>query len=165
MKIIVPNNQKPRLRNTHFRRPRLPQAGNFVPGIGWPNLVEMFREKLDHQINLAIAADELTFSITLDAKELIGWCGTVCEQQIPREDTETFTLNKRATCRMIKRNTDHEAPLTTEVTFIIRIPKGNRVALLESLYPGQDVGKLEGDVSSREKVVFFGFTHKGEALV
>jgi hypothetical protein len=125
----------------------------------------MFRDELDAQINQAITADESTFSITLDTKELIGWSGTICEQQIPSEDTETFTLNKRATCRMIKHNTDHEAPLTTEVTFIIRIPKGNRVALLESVYPGQDVGKLEGDVSGREKVVFFGFTHKGEALV
>jgi hypothetical protein len=125
----------------------------------------MFRDELDAQINQAITADESTFSITLDTKKLIGWSGTICEQQIPSEDTETFTLNKRATCRMIKHNTDHEAPLTTEVTFIIRIPKGNRVALLESVYPGQDVGKLEGDVSSREKVVFFGFTHKGETLV
>lgn len=165
MKIVVPKNQLQRMRETNFRKPRKAKAGNFLPGIGWPDLVEMFREKLEAEIEKELAASTATFSITLTAPEFIGWTGAIkIDGDIP-EDTEFFKPNKHSNAMRFRLDSNRAAPLTREVTFIIRFPRQPGVALIESLYPGEDVGHLRGDITKRENVVFFGFEHIGEALV
>jgi len=149
----------------HFRTPREPRAGNFIPGVGWYTLIDMFRTQLVTDIEQAISDEDLTISVTYDADKLIGWSSTVESETFLHRETEKFHLNRRATGIRFKLNAGQPAPLTTEVTFVMSIKPSENKAFIQSMYPGRDVGKLESYVSAREHVIFFDFDHIGETLV
>lgn len=56
------------------------------------------------------------------------------------------------------------APVTSFITIIFTLSRNQQGvpgAIIQSIYPGHDVGRLEGDMTKREGVVFFDWNHPG----
>jgi hypothetical protein len=114
------------------------------------------------------------YSLTIECDEDVGWSST-----IPREVAEAAgvklayrDLNKRAKALFVE-DLDYPAPLTREVTLVVTVhvrdfpnaPDAPFKAInvfVESMYPGPDVGPLDGDMTEREGVVFLDWEAVGE---
>ncbi|MCB9816652.1 hypothetical protein H6786_04625 [Candidatus Nomurabacteria bacterium] len=117
--------------------------------------------------DLFLRYGEGTFSETFfDLDEVYGWSATIPVDPELRAQTEPFMLNAHAIAWRFRYNSDVLAPLTNEVTlvFSIREQKNKLIILVHTMYPGADVGELDGDVTDRENVHFFDWDHPGEML-
>ncbi len=167
-KVIMRDHTFDRLRNTCFRGPSIVRAGNFS---AWGAAKEFLS---DLRVQNAIISEmrELSkpgiseaHSVEIEFDQPIGWSSTDDLSKFPLEHLEAFSLNRRAGGLRVKLcHTEYLAPKTHVVTIIFELKdEGNSyTALVHSTYPGKDVGELNDNVSARENVAFFGWTHPGE---
>lgn len=167
-KVIMRDHAFNRLRNTCFRGPSIVRAGNFS---AWYGAKEFLR---DERVQSAIISEmrELskpgiseTHSVEIEFDRPIGWSSTDDLSKFPLEHLEHITLNQRAWGLKVKHGgVEYFAPRTNIVTIIFELKdEGNSyTAIVHSTYPGKDVGELFGNVSARENVVYFEWTHPGE---
>lgn len=166
--IVMRESAERRIGENHFRGAGVRRAGNFF---NWTCIGELFAEKdfIDAIFEDASQAFKVghmgTSSFFYNFLCPVGWSSTAPLDNYRDEDLEEFAINKWSLGKRIKHNrTDLMAPKTTLVTVIYELKdEGNKIVIvIHSLYPGVDIGELKGDVSRREKCIFFDWDHPGE---
>lgn len=167
--IVVRKMTKNRLRETCFRGTGMKKAGNFSR---WNSAKELFRDKvvlewfLGHIAELCYKVDVGTYSCCLRSYPgHVGWESTDWLRKYDSEDLEEFVLNRKSTGLRVKFDrVDLRAPKTCSLTIVFELKEEHRrpVAVIHSIYPGEDVGELVGNVTERESRVFFDWDHPGE---
>lgn len=165
--VIVRSHTKDRLARTCFRGRNVRRSGNFFR---WESAEELFRERyvwiyFTKEVAKVYAQKDLgTHSFEFNMGENVGWDGTSRLERFTSSELEEFKPNRRSRAFRVKRSeTKQKAPMTTFVTFVYELKdeNGKAVAIVHSIYPGVDVGDLDGDVTVREGRVFFDFDHPG----
>ncbi len=165
VRMIITGEDIVRIEQRHFRR-RRSAAANFKlwssPRHLWSD-AEVQQKFLDHVVQAFAEGAKGTESCSLSLSIPVGWSGTDDVTRYERDTLELFQPNKRSDAfRVRKERTDLKAPETQELTFIYRIIERESPAIqIYSLYPGRDIGELEGNITEREKVVFFDWDHAG----
>ena len=173
VRISMTNRAKERLPTTCFRRESTIQlAGNFRY---WANLAEFFGdnwvhgELLWHIDKLIESKDEGAHSATLVSRWWLGWESTDLLSKYSRiSDLEKFNPNRRSRALRVRmdRSKYRKAPPTNRVTVVFEFRLATDVdkhlVIIHSIYPGEDIGELAGDVTDREQRVFFDWNHPGE---
>lgn len=168
--IKVLDRTKERLAGTCFRGPACHKAGNFRH---WEHVEDVFADPFVRDRFLEIVLERVeeaglwrrrAFSDTLTCPRPVGWASTERRDAFGEEELEPFALNKRSTGLRVKaERADILAPLTADLTVVYDVIAEDRgwLVLVHSMYPGPDVGELDGDVSAREGCVFFDWGHPG----
>ena len=165
--IIVRGDAEDRLARKCFRGTSLKLAGNFSR---WHSAQDLFQDPvvleqfLDDIHGLWVKEDFATHSFTAVHPEMVGWESTAPLENYKAEDLEQFDLNRRSWGLRVKSScTNLFAPQTNEITLVFefKIEGSKPVAVVHSIYPGRDMGELYGDMTDREKRVFFDWNHPG----
>jgi hypothetical protein len=103
---------------------------------------------------------------TVACNEPIGWSTTAPKSSFRAEDLEEYHPNKRSTCLRVKLASGHLAPLTNLVTFSCNFLKLKDCwnIVVYSAYPGQNFGRLDGDVTERTGLVLYDWGNRGQPL-
>jgi hypothetical protein len=164
--IIMRQHTKDRLANTCFRGTQVTCAGNFRL---WHSANELFDswilKELADYVSEHISEYPGTHRITIDYKRYVGWSSTAPRADYQCDDLESFEPNRKSTALRLKLTATHlKAPQTSLIMIIfeLKFEHGQPVAVVHSLYPGADIGELCGDISEREKVIFFDWNHPGQ---
>jgi len=167
VKVIVPQQTEARLAGTCFRGISLKKAGNFKL---WESATELFQDQtvvrlLLEELDSQWVEGELgVFSATFIHPEQIGWESTSPISAEVADALEPFNLNRHSTGLRVRADrTDMLAPLTHGLTVIYELKDdcGGPISIIRSIYPGADVGELDGDVTNREQRYFYGWEHPG----
>ncbi len=157
-----------RLSTTCFRGKALNRSGNFSE---WCSIEEVladveFRNELLFEFREMAHEEEFgTISVEIDCRRPIGWASTAKVAEFRSEDLEEFRLNKRSHAMRLKLDRQEiRAPKTSIVTVIVEYKDYGRgpFAIIHSMYPGPDIGQLDGHMTNEQGVVFFDFSHPGE---
>lgn len=165
--IIVRPETEERLKTTCFRGTRLACAGNFSK---WNSVYELFdhrgvlNEFIDHLAELYAKQRIGTASVQIVVPDTVGWSSTDDLEKYDDDLVEFFRPNRRSSGLRVKRKYQVIlAPKTNKLTIVfeLKLEDDKPVAIVHSIYPGEDIGELRGQVSFREGVVFFDFQHPG----
>lgn len=162
--IFVPHRQVDRMLGLHFRRHES-CAGNFDTWQHPKDVIRAIREDLQAEVMIAVEeGDTKTRSIEIEYPSYVGWASVIENDPAFSDSLQDFQPNKRSTAkRLIDRTI--LAPLTKTVTIVYRVVNGHNglpAMQIFSMYPGPDIGALEGDITEREGVVFMDWSHPGE---
>ncbi len=166
--IIVRMTTEERLLTRCFRGTDLRLAGNFS---AWNSVFWFWKDQLvlDQFLreveDLWATRDFDTHSVNINHNVFVGWESTSPIERYNTDDLESFRLNRRAQGLRVKTDrADLLAPRTKEITIVFEFRSENDrpVAIIHSIYPGRDVGDLDGDITEREGRVFFDWNHSGE---
>ncbi len=167
LRIIVRGEADKRISEKHFRGTSVAKAGNFFR---WPSLAKMladshFRRQMTEEFWESYDDGAYgTNSFEMSYGSLVGWESTDALSNYSESALEKFNPNKRSSALRVRtERVDLLAPLTDLVTVVYELRDENMgpVAVIHSLYPGNDVGPLNNDVTIREKRVFFDWDHPG----
>lgn len=167
MLIICRSRTERRLTGTCFRQDGKPLAGNFShfssvkAVLDDPKVFRQFIEELSEVYN---RQDFAGHSVCVDCERIVGWESTASAEFYDREILEVFQPNRLSTALRVKLDrTDFKAPQTRKLTIVyeFKMELNGPEAIIHSVYPGEDVGNLRGNVSEREGRVFFDFNHPG----
>ncbi|MEK7555009.1 MAG: hypothetical protein AAB518_03445 [Patescibacteria group bacterium] len=156
-----------RLARTCFRGYEICCAGNFIR---WSSLHELLEdlevlEGLLHELQKAhCERDFSTQSIMIEYGAPIGWSSTAPRSEFEDSALEPFQPNRRSQVLRVRRSRkDLRSPLTDKITFVVEFKdeNGMSTAVIHSIYPGDDVGELAGDITARRGVVFYDWNHPG----
>jgi hypothetical protein len=166
--IIVRRPTEERLRAKCFRGKHLALAGNFYL---WDSAESLFRDRtvidqlLEELHDLWTKRDLGTHSQSITHELVVGWESTDPLENYAPDDLELFNPNRRSQGLRVKlHRTDLFAPKTQELTLVYELKSedSNPVVIIHSIYPGIDIGELDGNVTQREERVFLDWTHQGE---
>lgn len=163
--VSIPRKQIQRMSKTCFRGKSYALAGNFSL---WGTAKEFLKdEEVVMLLREQFQEDFLqkksgTCSCTIELENPVGWSSTLEQSECAGTDLalETRPLNNRATATFVA---NLEAPVTYHITVKYKIESADETAkvTIYSLYPGRDVGELEGNVSAREDVYFLDWDTPG----
>lgn len=165
--IIVRHSTEKRLKEKCFRGVNHALAGNFFL---WTSADEVFQdpEVLEHFLaeitEILISGDYETHSVCITCSSTIGWKSTDELCKYASSDLETLILSHKSQGLRVKTTHTHIlAPQTYDLTIVFELKdeKGKATVIVYSIYPGKDVGELTGDVTAREKRIFFDWNHPG----
>lgn len=166
--IIIRRSTEERLSTKCFRGTSLAFAGNFLR---WNSADELFRDREVMQLFLA-ELDEVwskqefgTHGVNIACTSPVGWEGTDDAKKYEESDLEDFNLTRRSWGKRVHLSRqDLLAPKTSELTIVYEFKSEDdqAVSIIHSIYPGIDVGELDGDMTGREQRIFFDFSHPGE---
>ncbi len=166
--VVVRYDVEERLKTTCFRGGVNRLAGNFFR---WNDIKEFFRDKFIIQELADEVADAFensapgNLSAEIEYKDFVGWDSTNKMSNFSHEQLEWFRPNRRSRALRVRPElADVLAPKTKKITFVYELKReaGQPTAVIWSIYPGEDVGELNGDITEREKVVFYDWNHLGE---
>ena len=162
-----------RLSKKCFRDPQNPRAGTFH---AWHDhyqalhaLKHQLRETIIAELDEAPSAfDGISCSVECVFPFPVGWSSTADIKDIPLEDLELFKPNARSIAMRVRLGSKHLARQTNIATVIMNIQRSHYgkgfTVFVNSMYPGKDIGDLEGNITQREGQVFFGWEHPGEPI-
>lgn len=160
-----------RLYQHHFRPVRTPAASHFKTWRSVPDVItqdsSVSRDLLEDIGNAYAESGEGVYSVTLTHSESVGWETSAPLITFQPDELETFWLRPNASALRVRQATGkHKAPETRHVTIVYEIMRdrersGGLFVLLHDLYPGIDLGELKGNITEREKRVFYRFDHPG----
>jgi len=166
--MICPIQTKQRLTGTCFRGKHQALAGNFRQ---WQTVEQVFgdvwlkAELTKEVLDLIKQEDFGVHSLTISHGMNVGWESTDLIDQFSADELEPFypNGNSEALRVTLPSRLDRKAPLTNEVTFVFALGtlRNQPRFELKSLYPGTDIGELYGNVTEREKRVFYSWEHPG----
>lgn len=164
MRLTVRKDVENRLKTTCFRGKDQRLAGNFTL---WTSFEEMlddqaFRRCFLPELEMAIRRREKTGMpernerMCIRCEKIVGWTSTIDAKLVTDHETEEFRLNKHAQAKRLT-NVHVEAPQTRLVTLALGIKKElcGWDIIVHKIFPGRDVGAFNGDVSTRNGVVFY----------
>ena len=156
-----------RLSLTCFRGRKIRCAGNFSM---WSGPEPMFRNNLvraefNRHLSEMFTKDEFgTHSVTIESFQVVGWESTAPLKDFDENQLEPFEPNRHSSALRVRRDLENIlAPQTNKVTIVFEFKREGEAAaaIIHSIYPGNDVGELDGDLTDREQCVFFDFDHPG----
>lgn len=174
--IIVPLLTEKRLSTTCFRGTSLACAGNFMR---WNSALGLFKDSMVQEHFLADMFDvrsehrlrkHKSYSVTVVHTTPVGWESTAPLEHYTGNDVEEFQPTYTDKWWGMRVKTDRTrllTPHTNEITIVYAFKIDDRdkaIAVVYSIYPGSDIGELKGDVTEREKRVFFDWDHPGEPI-
>lgn len=155
-------------------------AGNsrwtgFGPMMRDATICNLLRDQLIAAINGADGKIAFTKRFTIRHPRMpIGWNSSATVSGFTEAQLEPFNLNKRGTGLRVRSDAGVLAPLTDLFTFVgsftfVDRPTNGRhpeewTVVLLSMYPGEDVRELDGDVTSRDGRAIFDWEHPGAPL-
>lgn len=155
-----------RLQTTCFRGTELCLAGNFFR---WSNLEQVVLDRfvlktLLKTIETTIQDEHRVNSLTVSCPIPVGWTSTDRVAAYHSGDMERFKPSRRSRALRIRKDRQGiVAPQTNKLTLVYELRRERRgpVVVIHSVYPGPDIGELDGDLTAREGVVFFDWNHPG----
>ena len=185
-RIVInhPSAHAKRLQDQCFRRsdkpgrPNLQCAGNFRAVASFGELYRLVRLPFDKRIiqiieemqrqtraNPERARSDFRRSFAIEARTVVGWSRTTPYTPFAVDQFRDFKPNRHSTAKCVKLSTSVLAPLTNHVTFncvFMHLPAQNDwLVNVESIYPGVDIGKLDGNITERSGRAFFELSHPG----
>lgn len=168
-RVIVGPETASRLTHTCFRGRWRVCAGNFF---AWNTLADFLHEKSVLSSLLASAKETLlgggrANAVCLEFDQLVGWTSTDDVVRYRPRDLENFNPNERCVAVRVKPSLRNLlAPVTSLATITYKVADYGPfwMVIVYSAYPGPDIGKLRGPVSSASGRVFFDWNHPGAPL-
>src|SRR5579883_2597746 len=167
VRFIVPHATRERLKTTCFRHQACGDAGRITL---WNNAQEVIEDRrvrgpLLTEVARAVNAGEVPddFSLTVELDEVVGWESTIDYEDARGLHVARSDLNRHASALFV--DDDTPAPRTNKLTVVFNVTEGRTedfAVFVVSIYPGVDVGGLDGDVSERERRVFFPWGSRGD---
>lgn len=175
--LTIPHRDLEHLQKHRFRGKHIAKSGNFS---AWENISqllhdEVFYDSLSDRIEHVLNSEHPwgKHRITITYPEFIGWENTEAVEQYLSSPQEFYNIledyspsHRWLGLRVKPTRTDILVPKTCLLTLMFRITEdeGGFKVFIHSLYPGFDVGNLVGDVTARERRVFFDWDHPGEPV-
>lgn len=167
--IIVGRDTEARLSKTCFRGPSVARAGNFF---SWRNCEVVLTNPKVLSDLLADALEVIEgeegngrASVTISLDREIGWESTAPRRLFKEDDLEWFAPNRKSRAERVKLDRLHlRAPRTSDLTIVyqVRLVQGRGWAIqVWSIYPGEDIGEVRGNITREEGRVFFDWNHPG----
>jgi hypothetical protein len=167
-----------RLGKTAFRGKGIAKAGNFSR---WSSVSELLRDLrsefesyaeevvgavMEHERSKGLHKCSTSDSFDLPYDHIVGWSSTDNVEKYDRWELELFHPNSASKALRVRKGSNRFAPRTRFITFKTEIrheiSDGRWRIVIHSIYPGEDVGRLKGDVTQRLQEVFFDWEHPGE---
>jgi hypothetical protein len=168
IKVVMPAKTVKRLSTTCFRGKDKSLAGNFKL---WNSFDEMLRDcsfclkLLEHLDALCDNREfEGTYSFGIDYPQRVGWSSTaLAAGQVPSDALVKKRLGNNGASALFYKDPNALAPATSEITVIceLRMEGAVETALVHSLYPGPDVGELEGNMTKTTGRVWYAWDNPG----
>lgn len=171
--VVVRESTAQRLRQTCFRPGDQPRAGNFRH---WRQMYSVLDDRIVMDALCNVLAKEIIeyegevveASVQIRHDEVVGWASTSSINGFVAHQLRDFAPNSHTRALVINpKRRDIRAPQTKLVTIVYEFKyeeDNGWVAVIHSIYPGPDIGELDGDITEREGVVFFTWEHPGETL-
>lgn len=165
--IAVRLEAEQRISEKRFKGKSVPVAGNFSR---WGSLYELMRDvkalsSLCAELENAYNVSEFgTHSFEVEFEDFIGWSNTDDLEIYNEDDLEEFNPNRKSVGYRVRMDrTRIKAPKTKVVTFVyeFRDEPALPVAVIHSIYPGNDIGEVRGEISKDLSIVFFDYNHPG----
>ncbi len=167
--LIMPRTHAERLKTTCFRGKRCRKAGNFS---AWNNFAEFLqdveaRELMQVEIKKLIDLGETNqhHRIELEFSHDVGWDSCIDKNDLTQEDLEACEerpLNKHSSALFVKEGVV-DSPRTEFVTMVAQlIFDGHWKLIVRTLYPGADCGRLSGNLTETQNLVFLSWDNPGE---
>jgi hypothetical protein len=165
--VICPIKVVKRLKTTCFRGRGLKLAGNFQLWESVEDVMsgDVLTNLLDNALELWRTRDFGTHSLQLKMPTEVGWESTAAKRNFLVDELERFKPNKHSCAERVRpHHVKCLAPLTRDLTIVYEIKDQRREpkVTIRSIYPGVDIGELDGDVTKREGRVFFDWNYPGE---
>lgn len=166
--VIVGGRASARLIDKNFRGSRYARAGNFS---AWNSMQEFFLDRdiqkalLDEIIDATEEGLDQISSFEIEFDHVVGWSSTDDIDKYNPNTLTRFSPNSRSTALKVKNDCRTVLAPTTNIltiVFYLTYENGKYIAVIYNVYPGRDVGDFDGDVTSREKMIFFDWSHPGE---
>ncbi len=161
--VTMREETKQRLATTCFRGGKN-LAGNFSQ---WENAEKLFAEEdviqaLLADANQAMQERSSTNSFSINWRTPVGWSGTDDFKKYSQKDLTNYNPNRRSSALRVRIGHQLPAPRTDILTIVYEITQRvNPGIIIHTIYPGRDIGELEGKITDRENVVFFDWNHPG----
>lgn len=168
--VIVRPEIEERLFKHHFRGRGKRLAGNFC---AFEKCFDLFRRNppwiasFVSDARQALDEDYEEAGYSFDWGSTVGWAGAAQIERFSNDQIERFRPNRHSYAMRVRKNrTDILAPLTSIVTIVyeIQVERHQVTLLIRSIYPGKDIGEITGNITNRERIVFFDWDHPGEPL-
>lgn len=164
-KVIVRDATKQRLKDKCFRDQKK-LAGNFSH---WKNVEEVLGNSLVLESLLTHVSESQKGWVgngrcCIDLSCTLGWESTDDAGKYQSDDLEEFFPSRSSRALRVKLNQTHLlAPKTSNVSisYEARFEGDFLVVVIHSMYPGVDIGKLNGDITGKTGRVFFDWDHPG----
>lgn len=156
IRVVMPNETRTRLANTCFRGTEIAKSGNLCSWSSFeammedPLVVDGMLGELDGIFAQRNFDGNWSFTLNFPARP-IGWSSTILRPVVHAHELDYRPLNKRASA-MFFSDPEYPAPLTHKVTFVCTLRTENvnvGTALIQSIYPGADVGEIRGNMTKR----------------
>ena len=171
VEVFIPKYQAGRLKNTCFRGERVKRAGNFFR---WNTFLDFL---MDAQARALLTLEleticslprERDYRLELGFDEVVGWDSVLDDKHDGLEPVDTANCEYRAlgtrSRGMFFPHNQIKAPLTADVTMVLsETPNPSlRQFKVETMYPGADCGRLEGDMTHDHGFYFLDWENEGE---
>lgn len=167
--LQIPENTYERIKGTCFRGKQCSQAGN---SCRWHRIVDFKEDPVVHEL-LGISFLDLvkngavstSHRIVLEFQDAVGWDSVLSYAEVPEEYRDKLVrkeLNKRSHALFLPDNLV-KAPLTSFLTLVVRMYHDRHWRfVLHTIYPGNDVGELRGDMTKKHNYVWLNWSNPGE---
>jgi hypothetical protein len=161
--IVVRGRTARRLDQTCFRGRHLALAGNFSR---WASADELFDDTLvlRRLFRDMGDADDGTNRMSIRYHQIVGWASVDQRIGYPDDALEEFHPNSHSVALRLRLDRpEYLAPRTDWLTIVYELKHEDigLVAVIHSIYPGDDIGELDGDITEREGCVFFSWQASG----
>lgn len=165
--IIARHQTEDRLAATCFRGRDKKLAGNFSC---YDSVDAVFADPLVFKQFVGAVESDVTEnmfqtnSITINHTENIGWESTDLLDDYDLDMLEPFNPNRKSSALRVRLDrTDILATRADKLTIVYELRREGRnlAAIIHSIYPGEDVGEICGNITERENRVFFDWGHPG----
>jgi hypothetical protein len=159
----------------HFRGPEVHLSGNIF---AWQSITQLFEDfnflrALYEDARDALESGASFNSFSYNPCRDVGWSITDDSALYQPRDLIPFTFDLRyyphaqrgTVGLMLKKYRWHlKAPLTKQITVTYELKEelDKFVIVILDLYPGRDYGEQSGNITRREKLIFFHWHHPGE---
>jgi hypothetical protein len=167
VELVMPRQQGTRLVKRCFSGKNYRMAGNFF---AWRDFCSFLEDKevrnlLSNKFSELVARGKGEHRFELSLSRPVGWTSTVEMAKLAPEQFGQATrtqLNNSGAYALFLPQDLVKAPKTNTVTMVVDfIPETARF-MIRTIYPGQDCGRLEGDMSQRLDLVWLHWNNIGE---